>query len=364
MYKLPVFSAILALMFCTTIFGQITVSTNQYMPAPGSEIRNHFDSHVTAAYFDSLTAGSGQLTWDFSSRTYDTGIVMYSVNPAGVREIDSFPSANLVFMYPSGPDTSWSIYSSVPGSFTFLGSVANSSPTDFVLKYFDIAPDWVFPITYNSEWTSYRLWNDSNEFNHTNSFDTTRSTVNAWGTAKYHSKTVPCLRVVSTEKVLSKAYDNSNVLLDSSETDITTVTFIAGGFTSLVSASKITAGGLFTSYVSSATGDFLDSPTDVNEADNGSLPGDFALSQNYPNPFNPSTEIDLSIPNLSRVNLVVYNVLGEEVRVLVDKMLGAGSYIVDWDGKDQAGTQAASGVYFYRLTAGQFTETKKMILLK
>jgi hypothetical protein len=94
------------------------------------------------------------------------------------------------------------------------------------------------------------------------------------------------------------------------------------------------------------------------------LPSDFRLAQNYPNPFNPSTEIEYSLPQASRVQLTVYNVLGQQTRALVSREESAGTHHIIWDGRDDQGTPVASGVYFYRLTAGSYMETRKMMLLK
>ncbi|MCH7819670.1 MAG: T9SS type A sorting domain-containing protein, partial [Candidatus Marinimicrobia bacterium] len=89
------------------------------------------------------------------------------------------------------------------------------------------------------------------------------------------------------------------------------------------------------------------------------LPAEFALSQNYPNPFNPVTVIRYSIPKAEEVSLVVYNLIGEEVAHLIDERKPAGSYTVKWNASD-----FASGIYFYRLQAGDFVQTRKMVLLK
>ena len=106
--------------------------------------------------------------------------------------------------------------------------------------------------------------------------------------------------------------------------------------------------------------------TDV-EDEQGDLPTVFALEQNYPNPFNPATTINYSIPavetghapSLQHVNLVIYDLLGREVATLVNEQQRPGSYTVNFDASG-----FSSGVYFYKLTAGQFTESKKMILLR
>lgn len=94
------------------------------------------------------------------------------------------------------------------------------------------------------------------------------------------------------------------------------------------------------------------------------LPANYALYQNYPNPFNAATSIEYSLLVRSRVELVVYNLLGQQVRTLVDEEKPKGQYTAHWDGRDYAGSYVATGVYFYRVTAGDFVDSKKMVLLK
>jgi flagellar hook assembly protein FlgD len=98
------------------------------------------------------------------------------------------------------------------------------------------------------------------------------------------------------------------------------------------------------------------------------LPKDFKLSQNYPNPFNPQTTIQYNLTRRSWVTLKVYNLLGQEIRMLVNEFQSSGTYIITWDGKGNSGETLASGIYFYRLTTERndirFSETKKMVLLK
>jgi hypothetical protein len=88
------------------------------------------------------------------------------------------------------------------------------------------------------------------------------------------------------------------------------------------------------------------------------------LEQNFPNPFNPQTTLAYSVKDASDVSLVIYDVAGRRVRELVNEHRKAGVYKVVWDGRDGKGTQVASGVYFYKLAAGSFVDTKKMIMLK
>ena len=94
------------------------------------------------------------------------------------------------------------------------------------------------------------------------------------------------------------------------------------------------------------------------------LPASFGLDQNYPNPFNPTTDISFSLPSAANVSLRVYNLLGQEVATVVDGDMGAGVHTVTWDGSNDGGEQVSSGIYFYRLVAGDDTATRKMMLLK
>jgi hypothetical protein len=94
------------------------------------------------------------------------------------------------------------------------------------------------------------------------------------------------------------------------------------------------------------------------------VPTSYALNQNYPNPFNPSTEISFALSQAGHVRLSVYNVLGQQVRTLIDQDMEAGNKSITWDGRSDNGSPAASGIYFYRIQANDFVDTRKMTLLK
>ena len=107
----------------------------------------------------------------------------------------------------------------------------------------------------------------------------------------------------------------------------------------------------------------VDQQTDVNDV-GGTLPTDFNLRQNYPNPFNPTTAIEFNLPKSEHVTLNIYNVLGQKITTLVDQTLSSGNKRVVWDGTDSSGRTVQSGIYFYRIQAGDFTQTRKMMMLK
>lgn len=110
-------------------------------------------------------------------------------------------------------------------------------------------------------------------------------------------------------------------------------------------------------------------PTDIRDDITNIIPSEFKLEQNYPNPFNPSTTIEFSLPKASDVKVVIYNLLGEEVNVLVNRQLNAGTHKTIWNSNDNSGKQLSSGVYFYELRANssdgnEFKQIRKMVLLK
>ena len=97
----------------------------------------------------------------------------------------------------------------------------------------------------------------------------------------------------------------------------------------------------------------------VDVSDEEIIPKQFSLFQNYPNPFNPTTTISFDLPERSKVQLKIFNILGEEVKDLINEERTAGHYNYNWNANG-----LASGVYFYKLQAGDFVQTKKLILIK
>ena len=94
------------------------------------------------------------------------------------------------------------------------------------------------------------------------------------------------------------------------------------------------------------------------------LPTEYALSPNRPNPFNPETVIPYQMPEAGDVSLIVYNVLGQQMRELLRTRQAPGFYKVTWDGRDNGGRQVSSGIYLIRMDANAFHHTQKMLLLK
>ena len=102
---------------------------------------------------------------------------------------------------------------------------------------------------------------------------------------------------------------------------------------------------------------------EIESSDEGG-PSEFSLSQNYPNPFNPVTNFRFSLSKSAYVKIEIFNIVGQKVRTLVDQDIKPGVYVADWDGKDEKGNFVSSGIYFYRMQAGDFSDMKKMVLVK
>ena len=177
------------------------------------------------------------------------------------------------------------------------------------------------------------------------------TTFDAYGTLVLPRGSFGALR--STDVTSTKAYYGSTLLYGSSEITITWIT--QEGYELSVVVDTITSGTVKVHSVSLTYPG--KTPTSVRTSPD--RPSSFSLEQNYPNPFNPTTTISYELPANSFVSLKVYDILGNEVATLTNEKEDAGSYSVKFDG-----SKLASGVYFYRLTAGNFVNVKKLVLLK
>lgn len=112
--------------------------------------------------------------------------------------------------------------------------------------------------------------------------------------------------------------------------------------------------------------EFLGGPTGIKEVEEpgADRPQAFNLSQNYPNPFNPQTIIRFTLPSDTRVKIEIFNILGQKVKTLLDQHLSAGVKEISWDGRNSKGVEVGSGIYFYRIKTKEFTDVRRMVLLK
>lgn len=153
------------------------------------------------------------------------------------------------------------------------------------------------------------------------------------------------------------------IFQDSSQTDFTVHVdlngLLQGSSPQSFSGSGVHAPFVLAANVSDEIVDIVTAVTEVAQA-----PGTFALHQNFPNPFNPMTTIRYELPRDSTVRLTVFNLTGQQVRVLVDRQRRAGAYEAVWDGRDDAGREVASGLYVYTISADRSRAVRKLLLLK
>lgn len=165
---------------------------------------------------------------------------------------------------------------------------------------------------------------------------------------------------VSEDKVLILLYDVSGKTISSGNGSVLTIPFAisphAQGRSEIVFQEVILAD----EHANAVPAEVKSSPVTIERA----LPTDYALVQNYPNPFNPETVIEFQLPEESHVTLTIYNVLGQEIRRLVDDRKSGGYYKVIWDGTNEFGKDVSTGIYFFRLQAGDFQSVRKMMMLK
>jgi len=155
------------------------------------------------------------------------------------------------------------------------------------------------------------------------------------------------------------------------------ITFnIAGSaFDTTYTDTMVTIGNTYYYYVTAVASGMESDPSDtvsttvqapvgikVNWGDG--IPVTFAMEQNYPNPFNPVTTIRYQLPKSANVHLAVYNMLGQKVKTLVNENQPAKYYSIQWNGLNETGSKVASGIYLYRIEAGDYIKTNKMLLLK
>jgi len=234
--------------------------------------------------------------------------------------------------------------------------------------------DWDLPEDLNYNWGGYSAPDNLGYMYYSGTSDTRfrgLSVINSEGTAAYRLRrnpiSAPYLYFGEDEKYdllssglkdtlaygdLAQIISTGPFSLAAGQSD--TAVFVVLGADSLIQI-KATAQQALTRYQIA---------TDVTETKHDKVPREFFLGQNFPNPFNPNTLISFGLNAKERVKLSIYNILGERVIDLVDRTLPAGRYQAIWDGRDHAGEAVGSGIYFYRLSAGERSLARKMVMIK
>ncbi len=330
--------------------------------AVGKTITTYADTLNTAVDIGS----TGQSSWNFSGHPHQMVFDSESITPSSSPVAASFGSANYVsFSEPTFAGVTsqtWGHLNLGGGAYSNLGThtIANvmGFETSTTIQFNPAEVMMQLPLTFGASWSHSGTREVSLEFggfpgqNYTVQASVT-NVVDAWGTL-----IMPDGRSVNVLRVKTITELSSNIGGVPSTTTDLSFNFISPDGSSLnvnaIDANQADNGTISANQVSWNYGS---GATSVEQQEG--IANSFSLAQNYPNPFNPTTTIQYSIPEASHVSLKVFDVLGKEVAVLVNQEQTAGIYTSNFDASN-----LTSGIYFYTLTANNFTATKKLMLVK
>ena len=350
------------------------ISTQAQVTITQAEVEAHLAvGKTTTSYADTLggsvdIGAPGQSSWDFTGHQFQLEFDAQSIAVGTSPAAGTFTSAtHATYSKPTFAGVTsetWVHLSVANGAYSDLGTYTSVAAGGFTTNTtIEITPGEAIlqlPLNFGATWTQTGVrhfdieivglpFGQSYDVNYT----ITR-TVDAWGTLTMPNGTSESALRVKIESELS-----SNIGGIPSTTNTVGYLFISpSGSAVSVNATNENAPDNGTIDVSDVTWNYGNgTPSDVEQIEE--LANTFSLAQNYPNPFNPTTTIQYSIPKASNVTVKVYDVLGKEVATLVDQKLAAGVYNSKFDGAN-----LSSGIYFYTLTADNFTATKKLMLVK
>lgn len=353
--------------FCTlamlpfVVQAQITITSTDILGLLGKT--QILRSDTTGSVIVNVGAAGASQTWDFRTQVINgENITAQSLLPQNTPFAAHFPQANFAYKIDFAAlaaDTVYSYYTVTPNAWTLLGEVFDSQGTVSV----DTLNEQIFPLPlqFNQTWstTTADSFGDPAVFAFvvkTSSVET----VDAWGTIRLPFGDMSCLRIRSDDALITALYMGGVLLQSDTSTSITYswITKSQGGVVGITSKDDETNPN-FTNASSIVLLQATETAVDEHQATN-EMSDKFALAQNYPNPFNPSTQISFALPSAQKVTLKVFDLTGKEVTTLLqNEHRPAGVYELIFDA-----AALASGVYFYQLRAGEFIETKKMLLAR
>ena len=322
--------------------------------AVGHSITNQADTLTK-----SLDIGSpGASSWDFSALLSHGATTLKSVAVGTSPYASQFPGATHAMQTSikyEGIDATGYIYLTLGTNLVNPGTMGGPPPIPgftVELKIVNSPPDvtYALPSTYNTTWTSAYSETQTILFNGNPSGTPTVTThdvsyiVDAYGPMKIPGGATHDVLRIRKKGISSKGAAVSYIFLAKNGASVQ----VTAADTSLPNSGTIAVSAV------SWTG-----PVNVAVGDEQGIPTQFSLDQNYPNPFNPTTVVNAELPVASDMSIVVYDMLGREVARLADGRFEAGRHSFTFDG---AGL--ASGIYWYRLTAGSFTSTRTMVLVR
>ena len=356
---------IIIFLFTITLMGQITITKNDFQSLIGitqiGEAYASFDLNALAV----LIAMEGEnQSWNITGRAYfklDSVETIYLNYPGGAPMANepALAGSNIVArmksVWAQTPITNWQFCNLSDSGFLFFGTVIDSAGFNKIAtKRTPPLQNYKLPLTYKTSWSSKST---STSATGVVIKEDWYNIVDGYGTITTPAGLFPCLRL--KQRVISE--------LGTGPVPITTTMYFYNfigkiptlGFAGFASiTANINNEPTIVSYSRSIA------YTPVDDSPLASIPKAFALEQNYPNPFNPVTRITYQLPHATHLTLKIYNIQGQEIRMLVNEFQTAGMKTVVWDGLDHQSKKVTSGLYFYRLEAGDFIQSKKMMLIQ
>lgn len=337
---------ILILFITLTSLAQITINRDDYflLGNPGDT------THYWETFNATLDMGSyGETSWDFSELTYESSVFVEFRTPENTPFFSRYSLATLSVLQAVTGDFPTDIYayvSSTDSSIMFYGESINDNSGSMHITH--IPPkEMFFPLSFDSSWT----YDGVERFEFDGDQDDTPITINN-GVISYGELTFPGGKMANALLFRSEEIRDFDGFIDTMKTFI----FLTDAQDAVIM--WVGPGQADTGDVDIASAMWFENTlTDViNE--NAVVKG-YQLKQNYPNPFNPTTIIEYSIPEASKVELKIYNSLGKEITTLVNEFKPAGAYEVKFNAAD-----LASGIYFARFQSGDYSQSIKLTLLK
>jgi hypothetical protein len=337
---------ILLILSSAQVFSQMTLTSLNSFTVGDHIGYAECDTNVTQG-----NAGANQ-TWNFTGIVRVDTSTMSVVSSASTPYSGQFSGSNIA----TTPDNqSYNYFTVSAGNIMFNG---NGAP-GMVVSYNNPELFMQYPFTFNSSLSDNFGANYVSNGTPTVRTGTINITGDGWGTISLPIGTFTnALRVKYVIVVKDSSNPGAPVVMVTNTTSY--VWWVPGKKYPIfeIVYSSLTFNGI--SFASTKAVNYTPVSNAIGiEQISSNVPNGFSLEQNYPNPFNPSAKIRFSIPTKQNVRLTVFDQLGNEVETLVNENLAAGTYEADFDGSG-----LSSGAYFYRFTAGEFTETKKMILVK
>ena len=361
----------LVLLITNNVWAQITISQSDLQALVGQTFDIKTFTSDTASDFTNLVTQTGtNQTYDFSTitsfnQTY-SGKIQYISLPASIPGSNSTDfqkanvavSINLAGIGQASDSTAWIYEQLKSDSLNFAGIVFVSqsdlnndgvSPDTLTIAYKPYLLNAKLPLTYQSTWkdtSSYVVTLGTSSITRT---AYTEVTVDGYGTIKTPNNTAQCLRLKRTTKL------STNVGGIISSTTTGSIDFITKSGSTIAASINLDANGNPVSAQYSEIG----TSTPIEPPITETIVKNYKLKQNYPNPFNPTTIISYDLVKAGNVKLEIYNDIGRKVATLVNGMQSAGSHEVTFNA-----SHLNSGLYFYKLDSQNFSQTKKMMLVK